>query len=103
MGLPVLHALGAFEKQNEEKETSMKPITNGEHCSSECPYLAKWNHPFFHHTAWCWRNLVDLDWYDYWQAACLSGNATAEMEAVRNDGRTRRCHSGTMENLFTST
>jgi len=63
---------------------------DGYHCSAECPYLARWEHPFWHHTAWCWRNLVDLKWHDYWMADCTDGDASPTMEKVRNAGRTKR-------------
>ena len=69
--------------------SSIEPVVNGYHCDPSCPYLQKWDHPFWHHTAWCWRNLVDLSWHDYWIAAFLRGDATDIMEKVRGVGRTK--------------
>ena len=62
---------------------------DGYHCSPDCPYLARWAHPFWHHTAWCWRNLTDLNWHDYWLADCTHGDASPTMEKVRHAGRTK--------------
>jgi hypothetical protein len=45
----------------------MKPTqarTMGEHCQMMCPYMKMWEHPFWHHTAWCEYLLKDLFYYD---------------------------------------
>jgi hypothetical protein len=33
--------------------------------------LDVWRHPFFHHTAWCWKQMRDLAYYDGLIADCL--------------------------------
>jgi hypothetical protein len=63
---------------------------DGHHCSPDCPFLAKWEHPFWHRTAWCWRNLTDLQWHDYWLADCTQRDADPTREKVRNAGRTQQ-------------
>lgn len=40
-------------------------------CKMECPYMETWNHPFFHNTAWCWKQMRDLGYYDGLIADCL--------------------------------
>lgn len=62
---------------------------DGYHCSPDCPYLARWDHPFWHHTAWCWHNLKDLHWHDYWLADCTRANSSETMEKIRRAGRTK--------------
>ena len=57
-------------------------------CKSDCPYLAKWEHPFWHHTAWCWHLMKNLSFYDYWQAECLTTVPNEELVKIRNYGRT---------------
>lgn len=58
-------------------------------CKPDCPYLAKWEHPFFYHTAWCWHMMRDLDWYDYWQARCINDQPNAQLLKIRDCGRTK--------------
>jgi len=57
-------------------------------CKPDCPHLAKWEHPFWHHTAWCWHLMRDLDWYDYWQARCINSQPDAQLLRIRDCGRT---------------
>jgi hypothetical protein len=40
-------------------------------CKRECPYLQEWEHPFFYHGAWCWKQMRDLEYYDGLIADCL--------------------------------
>lgn len=47
-----------------------KPEFLGDHCSPECPFLKPYEHPYYHHTAWCNRVEDDLIWWDYWIASC---------------------------------
>ncbi len=61
---------------------------DGFHCAEDCPYLQIWEHPFYHHSAWCWRNLIDLNWHDFWIASCERDNAASTMEKVRHAGKT---------------
>jgi hypothetical protein len=61
---------------------------DGFHCSPDCPFLAKWDHPFWHHTAWCSKMLRDLTWHDYWLPVC-DETMDAKMEAIRSAGRTK--------------
>lgn len=57
-------------------------------CKPECPMLAKWEHPFWNGTAWCWHLMKDLDWYDYWIAECTSAEPDASLVQIRDRGRT---------------
>lgn len=70
-------------------ELAVVVAEDGHHCSPDCPFLAKWDHPFYHHTAWCWKNMTNLKWYDYWLADCTHRNATPTMEKMRHAGRTK--------------
>ena len=40
-------------------------------CKRECPYMDVWQHPFYHHTAWCWKQMRDLGYYDGLIADCM--------------------------------
>lgn len=40
-------------------------------CKAECPYMETWTHPFYHHTAWCWKQMRDIGYYDGLIADCL--------------------------------
>ena len=57
-------------------------------CKPDCPMLAKWDHPFWNHTAWCWHLMQDLQWYDYWLADCLRSEPDGKLVRMRNVGRT---------------
>ena len=57
-------------------------------CKLECPMLAKWGHPFWNHTAWCWHLMKDLNWYDYWRADCLCEEPNETLLKIRECGRT---------------
>ena len=72
-----------------ESERSVSPIIEGYHCSEKCPYLEKWDHPFYHHSAWCWKLLKNLSFYDAYLADCQHEETDVTMEKVRNDGRTK--------------
>ena len=45
--------------------------TEDGHCRRECPYMEAWSHPFWHQTAWCWKQMRDLAYYDGLIADCL--------------------------------
>lgn len=64
-----------------------KPDTDSRTCDPSCPFLAQWSHPYWHHTAWCWKQMRDLDWHDYWLADCLD-NAPSPLAQHRAAGRT---------------
>lgn len=71
-------------------------------CAPSCPFLAQWDHPYWHHTAWCWKQMRDLNWYDYWIADCLSAEPS-DMAQHRDGGRTQAPNAelsgGTQEQL----
>lgn len=69
----------------------MVPIRDDEsgHCSPQCPYLRKWEHPFWHHTAWCWKQMRDLNFYDYWLADCINNEPDKALSNIRNCGNTK--------------
>ncbi|MHB1098354.1 MAG: hypothetical protein ACYCZR_02250 [Burkholderiales bacterium] len=48
-----------------------QPIHDSGRCLGKCPYLDVWRHPFWHHTAWCWKQMRDLVYYDGLIADCL--------------------------------
>lgn len=53
-------------------------------------------------TAWCWKQMRDLNWYDYWIADCLSAELS-DMAQHRDGGRTQAPNAelsgGTQEQL----
>ena len=54
-----------------DRRVGHQPIHDDGHCLGKCPYLDVWRHPFFHHTAWCWKQMRDLAYYDGLIADCL--------------------------------
>lgn len=69
----------------------LKPIIGegGDHCSPDCPYLAKCEHPYWHHTAWCWKQMRDLGWYDYWIADCVHNSPDERLVKIKGSGNTK--------------
>ena len=65
-----------------------KPVVDGHHCG-KCPYLVKYQHPFFHYTAWCWHQMKDLSFYDYWLADCIDGEPDEKLLKIQNSGVTK--------------
>ena len=56
-----------------DRRVGHQPILDAEsgHCLGACPYLDVWRHPFWNHTAWCWKQMRDLAYYDGLIADCL--------------------------------
>ena len=65
------------------------PIYNEEHCSPNCPYLAKFEHPFYHYSAWCWKQMRQLHFYDYWIADCIDNEPNGELVDIRASANTK--------------
>jgi hypothetical protein len=63
--------------------------SDNDHCGRDCPYRKPYEHPFYHHTAWCWKQMKVLEWYDYWLADCVSGDPDAYLVKIRNSGVTK--------------
>lgn len=79
---------GGFMSDVDGADILPKTSKDETHCSPECQYLAQWEHPFFYHTAWCWKQMKDLTWYDYYLADCVSGKPDAALVSLKNNGRT---------------
>jgi hypothetical protein len=58
-------------------------------CRRNCPYLKGFEHPFFHNTAWCWKQMKELDYYDYYIADCIDGKANGELVKIRSSANTK--------------
>ena len=69
-----------------EDKIDLTPIFDDEFCSPKCPYLKAWDHPYWHHSAWCWKQMRELSWYDYWIADCVNNNPDELLS--KNSGRT---------------
>jgi hypothetical protein len=65
-----------------------KPVTNEDKCG-DCPFLVPYQHPYFHHTAFCWHQMRDLEFYDYWLADCIGNEPDELLITVRNNGTTQ--------------
>jgi len=59
------------------------------HCDPKCPFLTPWDHPYFHHSAWCWKQMRNLGWYDYWLADCIESEPDEMLSKHKASGRTK--------------
>jgi hypothetical protein len=73
----------------------MKPKgarTKKDWCKDTCPYMVKWEHPFWHHTAWCEYLLKELRWYDgAWLCHCKREEPASNL--LKITGRTNKSQS----------
>ena len=78
-----------MSKANDVDLVVMVPLRDNDtgHCEPNCPFLKQWDHPYWHHTAWCWKQMRDLGWYDYWLADCIN-NEPDPIEKYKSSGRT---------------
>ena len=70
-------------------KTSLEPSPDIENelCNPDCPYLQKWDHPFYHSSAWCWKQMRDLKWHDFWIADCLFDSPNLQLLHLKDSGR----------------
>jgi len=59
------------------------------HCDPGCPFLFPWDHPYLHHSAWCWKQMRNLGWHDYWLADCINNEPDRVLEKHKTSGRTK--------------
>ena len=57
-------------------------------CNPDCPYLKEWEHPYYHLTAWCWKQMTDLGFYDYYIADCIDNEPRETRIDIINSGKT---------------
>ncbi len=69
-------------------EVVMVPVVEDSGHCGDCPYLAPYEHPFFHYSAWCWKQMRSLDWYDYWLADCIDATPDSVLVKIRSSGNT---------------
>lgn len=62
------------------------PIRDDEsgHCSRKCPHLVEWEHPFWHHNAWCDLQMRDLSFYDGYLADCIDNKPHPKLTSARD-------------------
>ena len=65
----------------------LKPITDEHWCDSNCPFLDTWEHPYFHHSGWCWKQMRELHWYDYHLADCIDNEPNKKLSQHKESGR----------------
>jgi len=56
------------------------------HCG-DCPFLTPYDHPFYFHTAWCWKQMRSLNWHDWWLADCLDDEPDEQLLKLQRSGR----------------
>lgn len=91
--MPICWSGHATDKVNAMSEQiplqEIDAIHDGTHCDPDCPFLKPWFHPYYHHSAWCWKQGRDLVWYDYWMADCVEHKPDENVTRHLTSGRTK--------------
>ncbi len=67
----------------------MVPVVEASGHCGDCPFLAPYEHPFYRYSAWCWKQMRGLEWYDYWIADCAGNEPDEVLVKLRNYGNTK--------------
>jgi len=47
-----------------------EPIFDDIYCMPECPFFKEYEHPYYSVSAWCFKLMKELGYYDYFIAKC---------------------------------
>lgn len=59
-----------------------KPIFDDIYCNNKCPFFEEYKHPYYSISAWCFKLMKELGYYDYYIAKCQEKNVKGEIKNV---------------------
>lgn len=68
---------------------SKEPIFMDIYCDPSCPFLKEYGHPYYSASAWCFKLMKELSYYDYYIADCQEDKNNDHVKIFTNKELTK--------------